>query len=77
MAITTISIALDDRLEREIEQFSREDGVSKSVVMQRLLEQAVWDRAWSRMQALVQAQAHKLGIDALSTDEIEDFLDLP
>ncbi|HSW37446.1 MAG TPA: ribbon-helix-helix protein, CopG family [Candidatus Saccharimonadales bacterium] len=72
--MSTISISLDDKLKREIERFSKEDGVSKSVVIRRLVERAAWEREWSQAQKTVQAKARELGVDTMSIDELEDFL---
>ncbi|MGH7195714.1 MAG: ribbon-helix-helix protein, CopG family [Candidatus Saccharimonadales bacterium] len=72
--MNTVSISLDDELRQEVERFSKEDGVSKSAVVRRLVKQAAQDRAWLSAQKLVQAQARKLGVDTHSIDKLEKFL---
>ncbi len=72
--MATMIISLDEKLKQEIEQFSKEDGVSKSVVVRRLLKQAAWEREWARMAKLMRAKARELGIDTMSIDELEEFL---
>lgn len=72
--MATMSISLDEALKQEIEQFSKEDGVSKSVMVRRLLKQAAGEREWARMAKLMQGKARELGIDAMSVNELEEFL---
>ena len=70
--MTTLSVSLDDKLKKEIERFSKEDGVSKSVVVRRLLEQATWERTWKEMSAEVRKKLDKLNLN--SVDDIEEYL---
>lgn len=70
--MTTLSISLDERLKKEIERFSKEDGVSRSVVVRRLLQQAAWERTWKDMSAQVRKKLDKLNLNTI--DEIEDYL---
>jgi metal-responsive CopG/Arc/MetJ family transcriptional regulator len=70
--MTTISISMDEKLKKEIEQFSKEDGVSKSVVVRKLLKQASWERTWSNMSAQVRSKLDVLNLN--SVDEIEKYL---
>jgi len=70
--MTTISISLDDKLKKEIEKFSKEDGVSRSVVVRRLLEQASWERTWKEMSASIRTKLDEL--DLSDADAIEKYL---
>lgn len=70
--MTTLSISLDEKLKSEIERFSKEDGVSKSVVVRRLLEQAAWERTWKDMSAQIRKRLDTLNLS--SVDDIEKFL---
>lgn len=70
--MTTLSISLDQKLKEEIEKFSKEDGVSKSVIVRRLLEQAAWERTWKDMSKQIRAKLDSL--DLSSIDEVENFL---
>jgi metal-responsive CopG/Arc/MetJ family transcriptional regulator len=70
--MTTLSISLDEKLKEEIERFSKEDGVSKSVVVRRLLEQAAWERTWKDMSAQIRKKLDKLNLT--SVDDIEKYL---
>jgi metal-responsive CopG/Arc/MetJ family transcriptional regulator len=70
--MTTLSISLDEKLKNEIDRFSKEDGVSKSVVVRRLLEQATWERTWKEMSIQIRKKLDKLNLS--SVDEIEKFL---
>ncbi|MCL5113358.1 MAG: ribbon-helix-helix protein, CopG family [Patescibacteria group bacterium] len=70
--MTTLSISLDEKLKKEIDRFSKEDGVSKSVVVRRLLEQATWERTWKEMSIQIRKKLDKLNLS--SVDEIEKFL---
>lgn len=70
--MTTLSISLDEKLKKEIERFSKEDGVSKSVVVRRLLEQAAWERTWKDMSAQIRKKLDTLNLT--STDDIEKYL---
>lgn len=70
--MATISISLDDKLKKDIEKFSKEDGVSRSVVVRRLLEQASWERTWKEMSAKLRAKLDKL--DLHDADAIEKYL---
>lgn len=63
---------MDEKLKKEIEQFSKEDGVSKSVVVRKLLKQASWERTWSNMSAQVRSKLDVLNLN--SVDEIEKYL---
>jgi len=70
--MATISISLDDKLKTEIGRLAKEDGVSKSVVIRRLLEQAVWERTWKDMSAQVRQKLD--GLNLSSVDDIEKYL---
>ena len=70
--MTTLSISLDEKLKKEIDRFSKEDGVSKSVIVRRLLEQAAWERTWKDMSAQIRKKLDKLNLS--SVDDIEKFL---
>ena len=70
--MTTLSISLDEKLKKEIERFSKEDGVSKSVVVRRLLEQAAWERTWKDMSAQIRKKLDALNLT--SADDIENYL---
>lgn len=70
--MTTLSISLDEKLKREIERFSKEDGVSKSVVVRRLLEQAAWERTWKEMSAQIRKKLDALNLT--NVDDIEKYL---
>jgi metal-responsive CopG/Arc/MetJ family transcriptional regulator len=70
--MTTLSISLDDKLKHEIEQFSKEDGVSKSVVVRQLLKQAAWERTWADMSSQIRKKLDKLNLT--NADDIEKFL---
>lgn len=70
--MTTLSISLDEKLKKEIERFSNEDGVSKSVVVRRLLEQATWERTWKDMSSQIRKKLDEL--DLTSIDDIEKYL---
>ena len=71
--MTTLSISLDDKLKKVIDQFSTEDGVSRSVVIRRLLNQASWERTWKDMSTQVREKLDNLNLN--SVDEIEDYLE--
>jgi metal-responsive CopG/Arc/MetJ family transcriptional regulator len=71
--MTTLSISLDEKLKKEIERFSQEDGVSKSVIIRRLLKQAAWERTWKDMSAQLRAKFDELNLN--SVDEIEEYLE--
>ena len=71
--MTTLSISLDDKLKKVIDQFSKEDGVSRSVVIRRLLNQASWERTWKDMSTQVREKLDNLNLN--SVDEIEDYLE--
>lgn len=70
--MATISISLDDKLKQEISKLAKEDGVSKSVVVRRLLEQAAWERTWKDMS--VQIRQKLDGLNLNSADDIEKYL---
>ena len=70
--MTTISISLDEELKKEIDRFSKEDGVSKSVLVRRLLKQAAWERTWKNMSAQLRARFDELNLNTV--DDIEDYL---
>ena len=70
--MTTLSISLDEKLKKEIERFSNEDGVSKSVVVRRLLEQATWERTWKDMSSQIRKKLDEL--DLTSINDIEKYL---
>ena len=70
--MTTISISLDEELKNEIDRFSKEDGVSKSVLVRRLLKQAAWERTWKNMSAQLRARFDELNLNTV--DDIEDYL---
>jgi metal-responsive CopG/Arc/MetJ family transcriptional regulator len=70
--MTTLSISLDEKLKKEIERFSKEDGVSKSVVVRRLLQRASWERTWSNMSAQIRTKLDELNLS--SVDDIEKYL---
>ena len=70
--MATLSISLDEKLKKEIDRFSKEDGVSKSVVVRRLLEQATWERTWKEMSVQIRKKLDKLNLS--SVDDIEKFL---
>ncbi len=70
--MATLSISLDEKLKKEIERFSKQDGVSKSVIVRRLLEQATWERTWKDMSAQIRK---KLGtLNLTNVDDIEKYL---
>lgn len=70
--MTTVSISLDDKLKNEIDRFSKEDGVSRSVVVRRLLEQAAWERTWRGMSSQIRKKLDTLNLN--SVDDIEEYL---
>jgi len=70
--MTTLSISLDEKLKKEIERFSKEDGVSKSVIIRRLLEQAAWERTWKEMSAQIRRKLDELNLTSI--DDIEKYL---
>ena len=70
--MTTLSISLDQKLKEEIERFSKEDGVSKSVIIRRLLKQAAWERTWKDMSKQIRSKLNDLNLN--TADEIENFL---
>jgi metal-responsive CopG/Arc/MetJ family transcriptional regulator len=70
--MTTLSISLDEKLKKEIERFSKEDGVSKSVVVRRLLQRASWERTWNDMSAQIRTKLDELNLS--SVDDIEKYL---
>ncbi len=70
--MTTLSISLDDKLKKEIERFSKEDGVSKSVVVRRLLQRASWERTWNNMSAQLRIKLDELNLS--SADDVEKYL---
>lgn len=70
--MTTLSISLNEELKKEIDRFSKEDGVSKSVVVRRLLEQAAWERTWKKMSAQIRQKLDQLNLT--NSDEIEKYL---
>ena len=70
--MVTLSISLDEKLKKEIERFSQEDGVSKSVIIRRLLKQAAWERTWKDMSVQLRAKFDELNLN--SVDEIEEYL---
>ncbi len=70
--MATLSISLDEKLKKEIERFSKEDGVSKSVVVRRLLEQAAWERTWKDMSAQIRKKLDALNLT--NVDDIEKYL---
>ncbi|HUD10399.1 MAG TPA: ribbon-helix-helix protein, CopG family [Candidatus Saccharimonadales bacterium] len=70
--MTTLSISLDEKLKKEIERFSQEDGVSKSVIIRRLLKQAAWERTWKDMSSQLRVKFDELNLN--SVDEIEEYL---
>jgi metal-responsive CopG/Arc/MetJ family transcriptional regulator len=69
--MTTFSISLDEKLKKEIERFSQEDGVSKSVIIRRMLKQAAWERTWKDMSAQLRVKFEELNLN--SVDEIEEY----
>ncbi len=70
--MTTLSISLDDKLKKVIDQFSKEDGVSRSVVVRRLLNQATWERTWKDMSTQIREKLDELNLNNI--DEIENYL---
>jgi metal-responsive CopG/Arc/MetJ family transcriptional regulator len=68
----TLSISLDEKLKKEIERFSKEDGVSKSVIVRKLLEQAAWERTWKDMSAQIRRKLDELNLTSI--DDIEKYL---
>ena len=70
--MATLSVSLDEKLKKEIERFSKEDGVSKSVVVRRLLEQAAWERTWKDMSAQIRKKLDTLSLTSI--DGIEKYL---
>lgn len=70
--MATLSISLDEKLKEEIGRFSKEDGVSKSVVVRRLLEQATWERTWKDMSAQIRKKLDTLSLTSI--DDIEKYL---
>ena len=70
--MTTLSISLDTQLKQEIEQFSKEDGVSKSVIVRRLLKQAAWERTWRDMAGQIRTKLDAL--DLTDPVAIEHYL---
>jgi metal-responsive CopG/Arc/MetJ family transcriptional regulator len=71
--MTTLSISLDEKLKKEIERFSKEDGVSKSVVVRRLLQRASWERTWSNMSTQVRIKLDELNLS--SVEDVEKYLE--
>ncbi|HUY53354.1 MAG TPA: ribbon-helix-helix protein, CopG family [Candidatus Dormibacteraeota bacterium] len=71
--MTTLSISLDQKLKEEIERFSREDGVSKSVIVRKLLKQATWERTWKDMSKQIRTKLDEFNLNTI--DEIENFLE--
>jgi metal-responsive CopG/Arc/MetJ family transcriptional regulator len=72
--MATMSISIDEELKKQIEQFSTEDGVSKSVMVSLLLKQAAFERQWAELQEVFLAKARALGVDSMSEGELEEFL---
>ncbi|MES2971191.1 MAG: ribbon-helix-helix protein, CopG family [Patescibacteria group bacterium] len=70
--MTTLSVSLDEELKKEIERFSKEDGVSKSVVVRRLLKQAAWERTWKDMSSQLRKKFDELNFTTV--DDIEKYL---
>ncbi len=70
--MTTLSISLDEKLKKEIERYSKEDGVSKSVIVRRLLEQAAWERTWKDMSVEIRKKLDNLNLTNI--DDIEKYL---
>jgi|GEM_PF-3568420 len=70
--MTTLSISLDQKLKEEIERFSKEDGVSKSVIVRKLLKQATWERTWKDMSKQIRTKLDEFDLNTV--DEIEKFL---
>ena len=69
--MTTLSISLDEKLKKVIDQFSKEDGVSRSVIIRRLLNQATWERTWKDMSVQVREKLDELNLNSI--DEIEKY----
>ena len=70
--MTTLSISLDEKLKKEIERYSKEDGVSKSVIVRRLLEQAAWERTWKDVSIQIRKKLDNLNLTNI--DDIEKYL---
>ena len=60
------------KVKEKIERFSKEDGVSKSVVVRRLLQRASWERTWNDMSAQIRTKLDELNLS--SVDDIEKYL---
>ena len=63
---------MDEKLKKEIERYSKEDGVSKSVIVRRLLEQAAWERTWKDMSVEIRKKLDNLNLTNI--DDIEKYL---
>jgi predicted transcriptional regulator len=69
--MTIMSIQLDDKLKKVIDQFSEEDRVSRSMAVGRLLNQAAWQRTWKNMSWQVHQKLDELDLGDI--DEIEKY----
>lgn len=56
-----------------IDQFSKEDGVSRGVVVGRLLKQVAWQRTWKNISMIVRQKLDELDLDNI--DKIEKYLE--
>ena len=70
--MTTISISLDNNQKQLIDRISKEDGVSRSEVIQNLLRQASWERTWDDIARQLRVKLDKLNLETV--DDIESFL---
>ena len=69
--MTTISISLDDSQKQLIDRISKENGISRSEVVQTLLRQAAWERSWEDMTRQLRRKFDQLDLETL--DSIERF----
>jgi metal-responsive CopG/Arc/MetJ family transcriptional regulator len=70
--MTTLSLSIDEFTRSEIDTISDEDGVSRSVVIRRLLKQAAWERSWKKTSSQLREKFEELNLNTI--DEIEEYL---
>ncbi len=70
--MATISVSLNDQQKKLIDLISKEEGVTRSEVVQRLLRQASWERTWEDMASQLRRKFD--GLDLNSVDDIEKYL---
>ena len=67
-----LRISLDQKLKDEIDRLSKEDGVSKSVIIRKLIKQASWERNWRDVSKQIRTRLNELNLNTI--DEIEKFV---